>query len=475
MERMVRQMKKRHLFFAWILVAGALCSPGFAAPTPLPLFAEKTPVSVRSPRASVSASVTVGSFNELRAAVEAANGGAGEKTILLRDGVYQIPSGGGLYVTADGVTIRSVSGRRESVVVQGLGMEEGAGVSHGFLVAGKNFTLENLTIRNVRNHGVQIQGELDADNPVVRNVIFQNTGEQMLKVSYDAARPSAGSDGGLVEHCLFEYTAGQGPRWYIGGVDAHNAKNWVIRGNTFRDIQNPGEGEDPSEHAVHFWSNSENTLVERNLIVDCDRGIGFGLGDRGHSGGTIRNNMIYHSGAGGVPDVGIGLENARDAQVYNNTIYFESGYPNAIEIRFAGTAGGFVRNILTNRAVALRDGGSAAQSANVTDAISAWFVQASTGNLRLASAVPSVVDRGAPVAGLTDDFDGAPRPVGAGYDIGAHEYGSAPEPSPTPAPSPSPEERSGGGGCSVDGLPDAKIAAALLLIPVAVGAVAKKK
>ncbi len=252
-----------------------------------------------------------------------------------------------------------------------------------------------------------------------------------------------------MENCLFEYTAGQGPRWYIGGVDAHNAKNWVIRGNTFRDIQNPGEGDEPSEHAVHFWSNSENTLVERNLIVDCDRGIGFGLGDRGHSGGTIRNNMIYHSGAGGVPDVGVGLENARDTEVYNNTIYFESDYPNAIEIRFAGTTGGFVRNTLTNRAVALRDGGDAARSDNVTDALAVWFVQASTGNLRLASAVPSVVDKAAAVIGLTDDFDGALRPAGAGYDIGAHEYGSVPAPSPTPVPSPTPEERSGGGGCSV--------------------------
>ena len=463
MQRMVREMKTVRLLCACILLLGTLGSHAFAA-----LFEETTFGYVRSSPASTAVSVTVDDFDGLHAAVEAANSGAGEKTILLQDGVYQIPSGSGLYVTADGVTIGSVSGRRERVVVQGVGMEDGAGVSHGFLVAGKNFTLENLTIRNVRNHGVQIQGELDADNSVVRNVVFQNTGEQMLKVSYDAARPSAGSDGGLVENCLFEYTAGQGPRWYIGGVDAHNAKNWVIRGNTFRDIQNPGEGDEPSEHAVHFWSNSENTLVERNLIVDCDRGIGFGLGDRGHSGGTIRNNMIYHSGAGGVPDVGIGLENARDTEVYNNTIYFESDYPNAIEIRFAGTTGGFVRNTLTNRAVALRDGGDAARSNNVTDALAVWFVQASTGNLRLASAVPSVVDRAAAVIGLTDDFDGAPRPAGAGCDIGAHEYGSVPAPSPTPVPSPTPEERSGGGGCSVGVLGRRGFSAVFLLAPLAI-------
>ncbi len=106
-------------------------------------------------------------------------------------------------------------------------------------MAGKNFTLENLTIRNVRNHGLQIQGEQNADNPVVRNVVFQNTGEQMLKVSYDASNPGAGSDNGLVEHCLFEYTEGVGPRWYIGGIDVHNGKNWVIRGTRSATFKTP--------------------------------------------------------------------------------------------------------------------------------------------------------------------------------------------------------------------------------------------
>ena len=193
----------------------------------------------------------------------------------------------------------------------------------------------------------------------------------------------------------------------------HNGKNWIIRGNVFRFIQNPGGAEEgPSEHAVHFWSDSANTLVERNLIMDCDRGIGFGLGDRGHEGGIIRNNMIYSSGSGAWADVGIGLENASNAQVYNNTIYFEGEYPHAIEIRFGGTAGGFVRNNLTNRNITNRDGGTAAQSSNVTDALASWVCKPSAGNLRLASAVAGVVDAGEAIEGLVDDFDGALRPVG---------------------------------------------------------------
>jgi hypothetical protein len=267
----------------------------------------------------------VGTVDELVAAVSAANAG-GDKEILLEDGIYTLASA--LVIRADGVTVRSLSGDRSGVTIRGTGLP--GTVSHIFFVEGDRFTARDMTLREVYYHAVQM--DVDVQAPTFVNLHILDTYEQMIKVPYDVDHPEWHSDDGLVEGCLFEYSAGIGPQWYIGGVDAHHAFNWVVRGNTFKNIRSPSN--DVAEHAVHFWSDSQNTLVEGNTIINCDRGIGFGLGDRGHVGGIIRNNMIYHDATEGFADVGIGLESASGTQVYNNTVFQEHGYPNAIEYRF---------------------------------------------------------------------------------------------------------------------------------------------
>jgi len=360
--------------------------------------------------------VIVSNALELSNAIIHANSG-GDRTIDLQDGTYTL--GDMLWVEADGVTVRSVSGNRNAVIIEGKGIN--GSVTHIFNVGGSNFTVRDVTLRKVANHAVQIRGELNADAPLISNVHILDTYEQMVKVSYNPDNTAAGSDNGVIENCLLEYSAGIGPQWYIGGIDAHNAKNWIIRDNIFKNIRSPDEA--VAEHAVHFWSDSENTIVERNLIINCDRGIGFGLGNRGHRGGIIRNNMIYHDISEGFADVGIGLESVVNAQVYNNTIYQEHSYPNAIEYRFSGTTGILIANNLTNRAISERDGASGSISHNVTNAEADWFVNPSS-DLHLSSAISNVVDQGRTIPGLTMDFDGDSRPQGYGIDIGADEWGS---------------------------------------------------
>lgn len=365
--------------------------------------------------------VTVSTALELKEAVINANTG-GDPLILLNDGIYTLDDM--LWISADNVRIRSVSRNRSSVIIEGQGMT--GSVSHIFNVAGSHFTAEDMTLRDVANHLIQIHGNNNSDNPVLRNLILQNAFEQLVKISYSAGS-AIGSDNGLIENCLFEYTAGIGPQWYIGGIDGHQCTDYTIRNCVFKHIQSPEN--DLAEHAIHFWSDSVGTRVERNWIINCDRGIGFGLGDRGHQGGIICNNMIYHDANDFNADVGIGLESVTGAHVYNNTIYFASSYQNAIEYRFEVTRGNVIENNLTNRRITARNDATSTVQNNITSADSSWFTNVSNGNLHLSSAIASVIDQGLPVSGLTDDFDGDPRPQGSGIDIGCDEWtGSSSQP-----------------------------------------------
>jgi hypothetical protein len=364
--------------------------------------------------------VVVSTAQELAQAVADANRG-GDKLIQLADGVYQLDDM--LWLEADGVTVEGLSGRRGAVVIQGRGMD--GAVTHVFNLAGSDFTVRHLSMGLVSQHALQTQPAAQA--PTVYDVRLFDTGEQMLKVAWNPAQPEAHTDRGLVENCLFEYTAEFGPQYYIGGVDCHRGEGWVVRGNVFRNIKSPETS--PAEHAIHFWSWARGTLIENNVIINCDRGIGLGLGERGHADGVVRNNMIYHrADDAGAADVGIGLESAPGSWVYHNTVLLDSGYPHAIEYRFAQTSDARIFNNLTNRAIASRDGGAAELSHNLAGARAGWFRDPAAGDLHLASPVAEVVDRGHGLEGLTtggglQDIDGDLRPQGAAPDLGADEYG----------------------------------------------------
>lgn len=368
-----------------------------------------------------AATISVSNVTQLVDAVTTANGTSGGTVIELADGTYTLPDT--LYVNASSVTITGKSGNRNNVIIQGDAMSDSAQVKNLIRAAGSNFRISNLTLRRSGWHLLQIAGENNADNPVISNVVFRDAYEQMLKVSIDQNNYASTSDNGIIENSLFEYTAGIGPQYYIGGIDVHGGKNWIVRGNTFRSIISPSQT--VAEFAIHFWNQSANPLVEKNVIVNCDRAIGFGLDSRGNTGGIIRNNMIYHAAnAGSFADVAIYLDQSPNTQVYNNSIMLENSYPRSIEYRFAQTTNVLIVNNLSNRPVGARDGATGTVGSNVENASMSWFVNPTQGNLRLAASNTSVVDKGRTVSGLTDDIDGQSRPQGNGIDVGADEWGA---------------------------------------------------
>ncbi len=359
----------------------------------------------------VGQTTTVSSVSELESAINTINSSGGNRTVLLEDGDYMLNNT--LGIKGDNVVIRSVSGNRTGVTIEGEGMD--GDIEHVFLIQASNVTIADISLGEVANHGIQIQGENGANNLLVHNVRIFNTNEQMLKGSYGN---STGSDNGIVECSLFEYTETFGPQFYIGGIDVHNGKDWIVRKNTFKNIRSPDA--DVAEHAVHFWSNSENPTIEKNIIINCDRGIGLGLNSSRCTGGTIRNNMIYANNQGLRSDVGIALESANNIRVYNNTIYFDHGYGNAIEYRFADSFDNEIINNLTNKAITSRNGGTATVRNNNISAVSSWFVDTASGNLHLDTDNASIVDAGEGLSSVSDDIDCESRSDN-GIDIGADE------------------------------------------------------
>ena len=358
-----------------------------------------------------SATINVSTVSQLHNAVSSGGG----NTIVIADGTYRLNDT--LYVNASNVTIRSASGIRENVVIQGAGMSSGASIGNIFRVAGNNFSLSDVTLERCGWHTIQIVG---VDNPVIRNCVLRDAYEQIVKVSDEDI-----SDNGLVEGCLFEYTAGIGPQYYIGGVDAHRARNWVVRNNVFRNIISPNTT--VAEFAVHFWGSSSENLVEKNLIINCDRGIGFGLDGRGNTGGIIRNNMIYHANnKGSYADASIVLTDSPNSQIYNNTVYMEHGFQWAIEYRFSSTRNILITNNLLNKRIEQRDGASGTVTNNKTNASSGLFVNVSSGDLHLVDSIGG----GNSISGLVDDFDSDIR--SGVIDMGADQFSGGVVPPPPP-------------------------------------------
>jgi len=67
-------------------------------------------------------------------------------------------------------------------------------------------------------------------------------------------------------------------------------------------------------------------------------------------------------------DAGIILEDSADTLIENNRIWLEQTYPNAIEYRFPTTQNVIIKNNISNKAIASRNGAKAKLSNNKTNA-----------------------------------------------------------------------------------------------------------
>ena len=377
----------------------------------------------------------------------AVNSATANTTILVADGTYNL-DGAYLRIAASNVTLRSASGNRDAVILDGNYL-----TTEIIQVVASNVTIADLTLREAYYHPIHVMSQSGShtNNALIYNVHIVDPGEQAIKINPGVA--GYFTDYGTIACSHIELTdAGRTQirnNCYTGGVDAHQSRGWVVRDNRIEGFWcNAGL----SEHAIHFWVGSRDTIVERNVLVNNARGIGFGLVESGtgrtygdnpcptavgyvdHYGGIARNNAVFANraelfGSESGFDCGICVWQTCGAKIWHNTVASTQAPFSSIEWRFSNTVVDLANNLVSHN---LRDrGGVDTQTSNLQNAPLAMFVDGANGNLHLNASAMSAINQGASLAaGLCDDdMDGNLRPIGGARDIGADEFSAATLPS----------------------------------------------
>ena len=350
-------------------------------------------------------------------------------TIMLAAGRYNISRRVG--ITTDGVTLRGATGNRRDVVIDGDGIGE--------LVAFtkcNDVTVADLTIQNAKWNGFKIDSETGVQRLRIYNCVIRNIWQRGVKgvIVPEKDRAKTQPRNCRVEYCLFynhrakkfgDDEADTSKHFngnYIGGLDVMYAKGWTISDNVFVNIQGrtrEGRG------AIFLWHETEDCVVERNIIVDCDKGVSLGnpYMPRGRAVKLharrciVRNNFITRA-----PEGCIEAANTADCKIYNNTIHDPRNRMRRL-LRVLGACDGLTvaGNIFSGPAPAAPKAGKVTIENNLVKDIASAFADPKSGNLHLKTPLGEVVDQAKPQFDVTDDIDRSKRI--SKPDLGADEFG----------------------------------------------------
>jgi len=355
-------------------------------------------------------------------------------TFVLAPGTYSIA--GSLRLEQPNLTLRSSTDRAADVVI-----DAAYAVPEAVVIRASHVTVAHVTVSHAVDHAIHVSPPtegVDLVGTLVYGVALTDNGEQFVKAN-PLGNAAGYVDSGSIECSTFLLTGAGRPHieraaggCYTGGIDVHAGRDWRVRHNRFEGIYCAGEG--LAEHAIHFWKRSRATLVENNVIVNCARGIGFGMGDSdtgtrvysdapyggdlGHIDGIIRNNVIYADID--YFDTGIEIIQARQPLIVQNTVvsWLGAGFFSSVDYRFARTQAVIQNNLV--RRITARDGASGVVDHNLQDTPQSYFVDPTQGDFHLVANATDAIDRGAALTESGLDMDGQPHSHGA-PDLGADE------------------------------------------------------
>jgi hypothetical protein len=356
--------------------------------------------------------VRVTDGDQLARAVRTAQPG---DTILLSDGRFLIPPQ--MFLTQDRVTIRSESGDREKAIIDSVNRRDVMLTLKGC----DDTTIADVTWANNELYGVRILGDSAVRNTKIYNCKFYNILTRGVKGTHAARKDDSWSTpphppsvvehvrptNGSIRYCLFindeiKTDAGYHNADYVSGIDMMHLKNWTIADNVFTGIRGKNGG---GRGAIFIWIACEDVVAERNLIINCDRGICFGNPSSSVENmysGIIRNNFIV-----GGANMAIEVNHTAATLVYNNNVWatnFE--YPRTVNFG-REIIGGRCFNNLVHGKMDLPE--ELERGQNVAGDLSGYFANPAIGDLHLTAKACEVIGKGVNLDHLADDFDGNKR------------------------------------------------------------------
>jgi hypothetical protein len=332
-----------------------------------------------------------------------------------------------LTLAADDVTLRSRSGDRHAVILDGENSRHGELV----LIRGDGVTVADLTIQNIKWNGFKIASELGAQRATIYNCVIHNVWQRGVKASHiPPDRPQLYPRDCRVQFCLFyndrpkrfEDDETDTPQTYggnyIGGIDVKNTIGWTISDNVFVGIQGrTREG----RACIYISEEGRDCVIERNVMIDCDVGVALGNPSRGgdwlHAiDCVVRNNFITRC-----PESGILACYTQDCRILHNTVHEpDSRYGRLIWAQNVNDGLVVANNLLSGAPVLVTSDSQIERRFNfVAENLAEQFADAAAGDLHLAAPVEGVVNAAERLPLVSHDFDHQPRLDRP--DIGADE------------------------------------------------------
>lgn len=374
------------------------------------------------------AGCSVGSMAELEPVLGAALPGS---VITILPGVYRVP-GNGLRLEGanNDTTTKPITLRAESL---GSVMLE-SNTLIAIRVLKPNWIVENLDVKGVCQKHIQCEHAVQLSGPVSNTIIRNNR----FREFNSALKSGGGPDRKFANNVLIEgnhifNSSMRETASPVTQLDINGGQRWKIIDNFIADF---GKARDNQiSYAAFLKANSRDGLFERNLVI-CEWrhkggtrvGLSFGGGGTSkaetcenrdcsvfHTNGVMRNNIVMNC-----PDVGIFLNKAKNARLFNNTLITTAG----IDGMFSETSALIENNIVSGEIRARRDS-SLTSNNNITDGLMGArleFTDPSHGDLSVKTGAELLADGKLP-PGVDSDFCGNPR-TPSSAKIGAIAYGS---------------------------------------------------